>query len=664
MGTVVRMRALNDPSSKLLRRTVAAVAVVFAATLLPNPMFTFTESAAAAPADDVTVEQLGAGQVEMTAGPAGDAAEFSAVAVTFDELPEGSVTVRTRNNGTWSQWRPLDVSTDDGPDDSAAEAGTSRLGTEPLWVDSADQVQVRADGTADPQVITVVESPHRQLVTAEPAAGASAPVAIRSRAQWGARPAKSTSYTGATEIVVVHHTATQNSYTPDQVPSVLRSVQAYHMDTLGWSDIAYNLIVDKYGNAWEGRGGGVDRTVYGAHARGFNTNSAGIVALGDFTQMTPPAAMLNTVGRLAGWKLALSNRPATGTVDITSGGSTSIPAGQRVTRNRIIGHLEVGATACPGAVQQQLPTVRSAAASYQSTITPVGHLDVIEASGTNVRLAGWATTAASSSPVNVRVTTRAGAATTAANLPRPDVVAVYPTFPTNIGFSVTRPIPPGVSEVCATIVPPAGWERPLGCYLVIGSDGLSPTGTITATASPGKVTFSGTTSDPHGTPTTAQVSVDGTTRTSAAVTDTAFNGTISGVAAGRRRICARVANIGAGVDATIACATVTVPEAAPVGRVVEVAGGTRAVRVTGWALDPSSTGPTNIAVSVNGKLHFAPANRRRDDIAAAYAAYGTNHGFDATVPADPGTNRVCVGAADTAGAAPTLLGCWDRTVVK
>ena len=47
----------------------------------------------------------------------------------------------------------------------------------------------------------------------------------------------------------VHHTATANGYTEAEAPKVIRSVCAYHVFTLGWSDIAYNFLIDRFGNA-------------------------------------------------------------------------------------------------------------------------------------------------------------------------------------------------------------------------------------------------------------------------------------------------------------------------------------------------------------------------------------------------------------------------------
>src|SRR5690606_21938388 len=107
---------------------------------------------------------------------------------------------------------------------------------------------------------------------------------VNTRASWGARGAKEPPSIASSglKLAVVHHTASTNAYSASQVPSILRSMQAFHMDGNGWNDIGYNFLVDRFGNVWEGRGGGVDKAVIGAHAGGFNTGSVGVSVIGNF----------------------------------------------------------------------------------------------------------------------------------------------------------------------------------------------------------------------------------------------------------------------------------------------------------------------------------------------------------------------------------------------
>ena len=59
----------------------------------------------------------------------------------------------------------------------------------------------------------------------------------------------------------------------------MRSIYAYSVLTLGYCDMMYNFLVDKYGQIFEGRAGGVDKPVLGAHAIGFNTDSTGVAGV-------------------------------------------------------------------------------------------------------------------------------------------------------------------------------------------------------------------------------------------------------------------------------------------------------------------------------------------------------------------------------------------------
>ena len=64
----------------------------------------------------------------------------------------------------------------------------------------------------------------------------------------------------------------------ESVKSFLRNTQNFHMNTRGWSDIAYSFFVDRVGRIWEGRGWGV----VGGHTQGFNSTSHAIYfILGD-----------------------------------------------------------------------------------------------------------------------------------------------------------------------------------------------------------------------------------------------------------------------------------------------------------------------------------------------------------------------------------------------
>ncbi|KAG6446808.1 hypothetical protein O3G_MSEX004633 [Manduca sexta] len=143
--------------------------------------------------------------------------------------------------------------------------------------------------------------------------------------QWGGREARtSTPLNHPVQFVVIHH-----SYIPgvclsrDECARSMRSMQNFHMNSNGWSDIGYNFAVGGEGSVYEGRGW----DAVGAHAAGYNSNSIGIVLIGDFVSNLPPAVQMQTTQEL-------------------------IAAGVRLGYIRpnymLIGHRQVSATECPG----------------------------------------------------------------------------------------------------------------------------------------------------------------------------------------------------------------------------------------------------------------------------------------------------------------------------
>ena len=133
------------------------------------------------------------------------------------------------------------------------------------------------------------------------------------------------------KMAFVHHTASGNTYTAAEAAAVVRAIYAYHTRSLGWSDIGYNFLVDRFGTIYEGRYGGMKKGVVGAHVLGFNTGSTGISVTGNFAGDAPPTAALASLEKLLAWKLKIHHLDPRGTARLTCDASDKYAMGARVT---------------------------------------------------------------------------------------------------------------------------------------------------------------------------------------------------------------------------------------------------------------------------------------------------------------------------------------------
>ncbi|WP_190171996.1 peptidoglycan recognition protein family protein [Streptomyces mirabilis] len=173
-------------------------------------------------------------------------------------------------------------------------------------------------------------------------------------------------YTKKVKAAFVHHTASGNNYSCSQAPSVIRSIYRYHVVSSGWRDIGYNFLVDKCGNIYEGRAGGVAKPVMGAHTLGFNDDTMGIAVLGTFGNTKPAAASVTAIARLTAWKLGLYGADPRAKTYLKSGGGNLYRKGKNARLNVISGHRDGFATDCPGSLLYgKLGSARTAAARYQ-----------------------------------------------------------------------------------------------------------------------------------------------------------------------------------------------------------------------------------------------------------------------------------------------------------
>lgn len=168
--------------------------------------------------------------------------------------------------------------------------------------------------------------------------------------------------------VFVHHTDSPNNYTCAETPRIIRYLYAGQIGARQWDDIGYNFLVDRCGTIYEGRAGGVDRAVTGAHTQGFNHRTAGIAAIGTFAAGTEvPRAMTESIAALAAWKLGLSDVDPRGRVRLVSSNDLSrFRAGVAAVLPTLAGHDAGFMTNCPGAaLTARLPQIRARAAHLQ-----------------------------------------------------------------------------------------------------------------------------------------------------------------------------------------------------------------------------------------------------------------------------------------------------------
>lgn len=324
--------------------------------------------------DEVTFDDDAQAVVDVELGDA----EVAVLGVSWDASDDlGTVEYRSRAAGAddWSAWQELDPASD-GPEPGSGEAAQAQTGTEPVIVGDDAEVEFRTQhSAADAQVATATttttaadDTVARTASAAAAPAAASAPsLSYVTRRQWGADESlKKCSVDispGRVQAMTVHHTAGATGYTKAQVPGILRGILKYHTQSLGWCDIGYNMLIDKYGGVYQGRSGSHSQSVIGAHASGFNTDTFGVSVMGTYSSPAPSAA-IEALGRVGAWQAATWGYDPKGSVTLTSqGGTAKYKKGTQVRLPRIFAHRDTGYTECPGnGLYGQMAAIRSSAA--------------------------------------------------------------------------------------------------------------------------------------------------------------------------------------------------------------------------------------------------------------------------------------------------------------
>ncbi|GAA2433178.1 hypothetical protein GCM10010191_54140 [Actinomadura vinacea] len=184
--------------------------------------------------------------------------------------------------------------------------------------------------------------------TALPASALAAP-RVYTRAEWNARPPKSTAVVldRAPDRIIVHHTASANQtdYSLDAAFALSRSIQNFHMDSNGWDDTGQQLTISRGGHLMEGRNRSLEAIaagdhVMGAQTSGQNDHTIGIENEGLYMTEGPTVALWDRLVETCAW--LCDNYSLDPVV-------------------AIVGHRDYVATACPGDVlYARLPELRDA----------------------------------------------------------------------------------------------------------------------------------------------------------------------------------------------------------------------------------------------------------------------------------------------------------------
>jgi N-acetylmuramoyl-L-alanine amidase len=152
-------------------------------------------------------------------------------------------------------------------------------------------------------------------------------VKLVSRKQWDARSPKDVTPLRPTHGVVVHYSASDADERSNHknCAARVRGIQRFHMDTKGWTDIAYSFLVCKHGYVFRGRGPHARTAANGTNAG--NDGYLAICFLGDDTKGRDDVTSKGRQALVDARKHLLSVHPHA---------------------RETIGHRDLTSTACPG----------------------------------------------------------------------------------------------------------------------------------------------------------------------------------------------------------------------------------------------------------------------------------------------------------------------------
>lgn len=166
---------------------------------------------------------------------------------------------------------------------------------------------------------------------------------------------------------VMHHGASPNTYTDGQ--AVVRSYYNYHVNTLGWADIGYNYLIDKYGNFYQGRQNPNLPTsdVRGAHAGASNSTSIGVNFLGNLDVSIATPEQLEKLYDVMAWWFDYN------AIDALGSSPFQTQAYGVQTKSHFTYHNSINPTTCPSDdMISRMPAIRLA---VQQVIDDCNNID-------------------------------------------------------------------------------------------------------------------------------------------------------------------------------------------------------------------------------------------------------------------------------------------------
>ncbi|KZC08445.1 Peptidoglycan-recognition protein LE, partial [Dufourea novaeangliae] len=190
-------------------------------------------------------------------------------------------------------------------------------------------IVVIAVAIASVQIVSNITTPTEPLFPQIPDSGQNGTIVknVRfiERNEWGAQPPSEplTKMKLPVPYVIISHTATEICSTQSECTLHVRFAQTFHIESRGWSDIAYNFLVGGDGYVYVGR----SWDYMGAHAFGFNNISIGISFIGTFNTVIPRESQLFVAKRLI---------------------ELGVDKGKIASDYKLLGHRQISRTLSPG----------------------------------------------------------------------------------------------------------------------------------------------------------------------------------------------------------------------------------------------------------------------------------------------------------------------------